>query len=161
MIATQSPPGQTKRALEQEGYQVITATAGRPALQKALEDPPQLVMIDTSLPDMGWNELSRGLRAEKATEKVPIIILSSGATLNDLMIGGESYADDFLVKPFSSLELQQKVLPLLNDKARQGRVVISTGNGELTSRWEAAFPLAHSRLLRGARALASRSWFSK
>ena len=139
-----------KVILEQEGYEVVTATAGRPALQKALENPPQLVMIDTSLPDIGWNELSRAFRAEKATEKVPIIVLSSSVGLDNLMIGGESYADDFLIKPFSSLELQQKILPLLNDKTRQGRVVISTGNAELDLKMGGGIPLGSLTLIEGS-----------
>ena len=140
----------SKSTLEQEAYEVVTATTGRQALEKALEDPPQLVMIDTGLPDMGWNELSRSLRAEKATEKVPVVILSSAADINDLLIGGESYADEFLVKPFSNLELQQKILPLLNEKARQGRVVISTGNGELDLKMGGGIPIGSLTLIEGS-----------
>jgi flagellar protein FlaH len=139
-----------KSMLEQEGYEVTTVTTGHLALKKAAEDLPDLLLIDTGLPDMGWNELCRSLRAEKATEKVPIIVLSSSATLNDLTIGGESYADDFMVKPFGSLELQQKVLPLLNDKSRQGRVVISTGNGELDLKMGGGIPLGSLTLIEGS-----------
>jgi flagellar protein FlaH len=140
----------TKRILEQEGYEVEEATTGRQALRLATEDPPQLILIDANLPDIGWNELSRSLRAGPATERLPIVILSSQDGLNDMMIGGEAYADEFLVKPFTNLELQQAILPLLNDRSRQGKVVVSTGNNELDGKMGGGIPLGSLVLIEGS-----------
>lgn len=97
--------GSLKRGLEQEGYAVDAALdgeAGWKKLMAGLEDYNLLIM-DLTLPKIDGLDLCRNIRKEGIT--LPIIMLTARDTVEDKIIGLDSGADDYLVKPFSFEEL--------------------------------------------------------
>jgi signal transduction histidine kinase len=88
---------------------VATATDGRDALDQARRAPPDLVVSDVMMPVMDGFELVRALRADDRTRSIPIILLSARAGDDATVVGLESGADDYLVKPFSARELIARV----------------------------------------------------
>lgn len=106
-------------ALEDEGYQVVTATDGRAALTllqtdgttTAAEFPFDLIILDLMLPQVNGLDLCRLLRYQG--NPVPILILSAKASETDRVLGLEVGADDYLTKPFSMRELIARTRALL------------------------------------------------
>lgn len=92
--------------LEQEGYQVQTATDGRAALQVARSFQPDLVILDIMLPEIDGLEVLRQLRG---SSDVYVIMLTAKADEADKVIGLGMGADDYVTKPFSPRELLARV----------------------------------------------------
>lgn len=99
--------------LERSGYTVLQARDGEEALRLALERRPDLAVVDVMMPKMDGLELVRRLRAEEATSRTPVIMLTARAQDTDLQAGFEAGADDYLRKPFSPMELQARVQAML------------------------------------------------
>ena len=98
------------RYLEREGYLVETVADGAEGLARALDDPPDLVVLDLMLPSMGGLEVCRRLRAEAP---VPVIMLTARGEEADRIAGLELGADDYVAKPFSPRELTARVKAVL------------------------------------------------
>jgi DNA-binding response OmpR family regulator len=98
------------RYLERDGYRVETVADGRVALDRALAEPPDLVVLDLMLPGMDGLEVCRRLRA---LAPVPIVILTARGQESDRIIGLELGADDYVAKPFSTKELVARVRAVL------------------------------------------------
>jgi DNA-binding response OmpR family regulator len=98
------------RYLEHDGYAVETVADGRTALDRALAEPPDLVVLDLMLPGIDGLEVCRRLRA---LAPVPIIILTARGQESDRIIGLELGADDYVAKPFSTKELVARVRAVL------------------------------------------------
>ena len=95
--------------LERESFRVRLALTGEDALDLTLNGPPDLVLLDLNLPGMNGFEICRRLRAEAATAKVPILILTARADETDKVLGLNMGADDYITKPFSMRELVARV----------------------------------------------------
>jgi len=98
------------RYLSREGYEVEIASDGVTGLERALEDPPELVVLDLMLPNLGGLEVCRRIRA---TAPVPVIILTALGEETDRIVGLELGADDYVAKPFSPRELTARVKAVL------------------------------------------------
>ena len=99
-----------KRALANIGFEVLAAYDGEKGLALALEQQPDLVILDIMLPVMdGW-AVCKGLRARSS---VPILMLTALGEEVDRILGLELGADDYLTKPFSTRELIARVKALL------------------------------------------------
>jgi DNA-binding response OmpR family regulator len=96
---------------EFEGYQVITAGDGIEGLQKALDESPDLVVLDVMMPRMSGLEVCKQLRAKRAS--LPIIMLTARGQEVDKVVGLELGADDYVTKPFSIRELLARVKAIL------------------------------------------------
>ena len=106
----------TVYALEQEGYQVLTAANGVEGLKMAQEEDPDLVVLDVLLPGMDGFELCHRLRNADATAKLPILMLSVKAKTSDRSTGLKVGADEFLGKPIGPDELVAGVGRVLEHK---------------------------------------------
>ena len=95
--------------LEREGFRVRSATSGEEALKLILDRPPNLILLDLNLPHMNGFELCRRLRAEAATSRIPILMLTARAAEADKVLGLNMGADDYVTKPFSMRELAARV----------------------------------------------------
>lgn len=95
--------------LERDGYEVVGATDGARALEQAFERPPDLVLIDVSMPKLDGYEVAQRLRSHNATETIPIILLTARAQDSDVARGVEAGADDYVKKPFSTTDLRSRV----------------------------------------------------
>jgi len=99
--------------LERSGYTVLQASDGEEALALALENRPDLAVLDVQMPKMDGFELTRRLRAEPATSRIPIIVLTARVQDADVQEGFDAGADDYLRKPFSPQELRARVQAIL------------------------------------------------
>jgi DNA-binding response OmpR family regulator len=98
------------RYLEREGYAVEAVGDGRTGLDRVLEAPPDLVVLDLMLPGLDGLEVCRQLRA---LAPVPVIMLTAKGEESDRIIGLELGADDYVSKPFSPKELTARVKAVL------------------------------------------------
>ncbi|MGB5985511.1 MAG: response regulator transcription factor [Desulfobacterales bacterium] len=92
--------------LKLDGYGVLTASNGRLALEQFQRNPVDLVVLDLMLPDMDGIQVCRAIRQHS---HVPIIMLTAKDGVSDKVLGLESGADDYLVKPFDYLELAARI----------------------------------------------------
>ncbi|MCU4184970.1 response regulator transcription factor [Acidiferrimicrobium sp. IK] len=102
------------RYLEREGYRVEVVADGAVGLQRALAEPPDLVVLDVMLPSMDGLEVCRRLRQ---VHQVPVILLTARGGENDRVAGLELGADDYVAKPFSPRELTARVKAVLRRSA--------------------------------------------
>lgn len=99
--------------LERAGYTVLQAHDGEEALELARSARPDLAVLDVMMPKLDGFELTRRLRADEATKRMPIILLTARAQESDVQEGFEAGADDYIRKPFSSQELRSRVQAIL------------------------------------------------
>lgn len=97
--------------LKQEGFSVDTAKTGTDGLFQATESPPDLVVVDRMLPGLDGVSVIKALRA--AGVKIPVLFLTAMGAVEDRVAGLEAGGDDYLVKPFSFMELRARVTTLL------------------------------------------------
>ncbi len=95
-----------KDNLELDGYEVFTAALGKEALCILKKEAINLIILDLMLPDMNGIQICRTTRA---SSHVPIIMLTAKDSVSDKVLGLESGADDYIVKPFDYLELAARV----------------------------------------------------
>jgi DNA-binding response OmpR family regulator len=96
---------------EFEGYEVITARDGVEGLQLALEESPDLVVLDVMMPRMSGLDVCKQLKVKKPA--LPIIMLTARGQEVDKVVGLELGADDYVTKPFSIRELLARVKAVL------------------------------------------------
>lgn len=92
-----------------ERFDVTIAENGRIALEKAIADPPDLVLTDVMMPVMDGFQLLNELRNNPKTQLLPVIMLSARAGEESRVEGLQAGADDYLVKPFTARELMARV----------------------------------------------------
>ncbi len=97
--------------LREAGYRVDAVADGALALQRALADPYDVVVLDLMLPGMGGIEVCRRLR--EAGRTVPVLMLTARGSETDRVLGLETGADDYVPKPFSVREVLARVAALL------------------------------------------------
>jgi two-component system alkaline phosphatase synthesis response regulator PhoP/two-component system response regulator VicR len=91
--------------LERQGYEVITASDGKEALQKVEDERPDLVVLDVMMPYMDGFEVLQNLRRNPSTREIPVIMLTAKAQDADVFQGWQSGVDCYLTKPFNPMEL--------------------------------------------------------
>jgi two-component system response regulator VicR len=134
-----------KFSLEKENYQVVTAHDGEEAVDKAIAEQPDLILLDVMLPKKDGFAVCREVRS---FSNVPIIMLTARDSEIDKVLGLEIGADDYVTKPFSNRELMARVKANLRRqqqpeaKAEQkpkwtvGDLVIDTATYEVKKRGE-------------------------
>ncbi|RLC96528.1 MAG: DNA-binding response regulator [Chloroflexi bacterium] len=119
--------------LAREGYNVLTAAEGDQALQTALRERPDLVILDIMLPRIDGLEVCRILRQEMT---VPILMLTAKSEEIDKVVGLEIGADDYMTKPFGMKELLARVRAMLR-RAGMLNQRVATDREEATIRVKA------------------------
>lgn len=99
--------------LERAGFRVVAAADGITALRLARSERPSLVLLDLMMPGMDGLDVTRTLRQDPSTTKLPIIMLTAKVEEIDRLIGLELGADDYIVKPFSPREVVARVKAVL------------------------------------------------
>ncbi|HSG57245.1 phosphate regulon transcriptional regulator PhoB [Seohaeicola saemankumensis] len=95
--------------LEAEGFRVSRAENGEEALLLVAEEMPDLIVLDWMLPNVSGIEVCRQLKMRADTRKVPVIMLSARSEEVDKVRGLETGADDYVIKPYSVVELMARV----------------------------------------------------
>ncbi len=95
--------------LSSEGYRVMLARDGEEALMLVEEGLPDLIVLDWMMPNVSGLEVCRQLKTRPETRRVPIIMLSARSEEVDRVRGLETGADDYMIKPYSVVELMARV----------------------------------------------------
>jgi len=146
--------------LTRQGYEVVTATDGYEALKSIRSRAPSLVITDVTMPNMNGFELTRRLRADHRTARIPVLMLSARKQADDVLTGYAEGADEYVAKPVEMAVLGAKIDVLLkrmkamagDTVKRRGRVVLfghgKGGAGTTTLAVNAAASLAETKLYR-------------
>lgn len=113
--------------LKRERYQVESVADGEEAMQRLLQGGTQLVVLDWMLPGMSGLEITRALRQNPSTLKLPILMVTARMEPADIVLGLESGADDYVTKPFEIPVLLARVRALLR---RATEAPLSRASGE-------------------------------
>jgi CheY-like chemotaxis protein len=100
-------------ALEAAGFQALVVYEARAALERAVEDEVEAVVLDFVMPQMNGLEVLRSLRADPRTRDLPVLMLSARGESEDRVKGLREGADDYLAKPFDGVELALRIGRLL------------------------------------------------
>jgi two-component system phosphate regulon response regulator PhoB len=95
--------------LKSEGFDVVTAADGDEAMMLVEEEMPDIIVLDWMLPGISGIEICRRLKSKTETRAIPVLMLSARAEEVDRVRGLETGADDYVVKPYSVLELMARV----------------------------------------------------
>ena len=98
-----------KYNLEAEGFDVVMAENGDEALLLVVEEDPDLIVLDWMLPNVSGIEICRRIKADPATRPIPIVMLSARGDEVDRVRGLQTGADDYVVKPYSVVELMARL----------------------------------------------------
>jgi DNA-binding response OmpR family regulator len=114
--------------LEREGYAVLVTHDGRAALDEIRARQPDLVILDVMMPLMDGLDVCRVVRHES---DVPIIMLTARSTEDDLLLGLDLGADDYITKPYSPRELAARVRTVLRRRTPPQDEVLRIGQLEV------------------------------
>ena len=95
--------------LENEGYEVITAYEGKSGINKAINEHPDLILLDIMMPEVSGIEVCKTLVANNATADIPIILVTAKSDAEDTREGLEAGAFDYIKKPFNQIELLARI----------------------------------------------------
>jgi two-component system phosphate regulon response regulator PhoB len=127
--------------LEKEGFQVSGARDGESGLAQAIQEMPDVVLVDLMLPGIDGLEVCRRLKSNTRTAAIPLIMLTAKSSESDRVVGLELGADDYVVKPFSPRELVARIRALLRrtnvqeeppTRIRRGDLVIDLDRREVS-----------------------------
>ena len=118
-----------KDCLEAEDYRVLTAANGEDGLKRALEEKPDLILLDIMMPRLDGYAVCAELR--RLSNPVPILILTAKGHIDDRVAGLDAGADDYLVKPFSTDELLARVRAMLRRIRREHQAPDTLTLGEV------------------------------
>lgn len=93
----------------QGGHQVSVASGGKEGLGKAASERPDLILLDVMMPEMDGHETCRRLKADPATQAIPVIFLSARAQQAEIQKGKDLGAIGYLVKPFDPMSLSSQL----------------------------------------------------
>ncbi len=116
LIADDEPRLRRYLAEAMEGFIVLEARDGQEAWELARQYLPELIILDYMMPEMDGLELSRRLRANKPTSRIPILLVTANAENAPRLEALEAGVNDFVTKPFSTVELNARVKNLIKQK---------------------------------------------
>ena len=102
----------------QDNYEIIEAADGKIGYELALQHIPDLIVSDVMMPERNGIELCHMLKNEMLTQHIPIIILSAKSTIEDMLEGLETGADDYIAKPFNEQILLAKIRTFLANRQK-------------------------------------------
>lgn len=106
-------------SLEIEGFRVIEASEARDAYPKINREKPDLIVLDLMMPNLSGWELCKILKENPMTANIPIVILSAKAQTSDINYGKELGVAAYVTKPFSPVELAEKIKKYCGLEARK------------------------------------------
>jgi CheY-like chemotaxis protein len=108
--------------LERDGYDVVAAKDGLSALEAAAERVPHLVLLDLMMPGLDGYQVTHRLRAEPATQHIPIVIVTAAAEESQASQALEAGADAYMKKPFSPRDLLSTTASLILERRPRSRL---------------------------------------
>lgn len=102
-------PELVKLSLSHEPYDFIVANSGMEAVDKSLEEHPDLILLDIMMPDMDGYEVVEHLKQDKDASDIPVIMVSAKTAVEDKVKGMELGIDDYISKPFDKREMNARI----------------------------------------------------
>jgi two-component system cell cycle response regulator len=121
--------------LRPEGLQVTSEFDGRCGIERAVQDTPDLILLDVGLPDVDGFEVCRQLKEHPATRDIPIIFLTGTTSTDSKVRGLDLGAVDYVTKPFDQVELRARVRAALRTKRLQDILEQQSFLDGLTGLW--------------------------
>ena len=104
------------------GFEVVLASNGVEAVERALAEVPDLILMDVRMPKMTGYEACRALKANPAMRNIPIVFLSAKGQESEIQQGVEAGAEEYILKPFAPDDLTKRIKGVLDRVAqRQGK----------------------------------------
>jgi len=125
--------------LRQRGYEVSSFPRGRLALDAAIQDPPDLILLDINMPELNGYEVCERLKCDPRVAGIPVIFLSALNATEDKVKGFRSGGVDYVSKPFQFEEVQARVethLKLRRAQQAEHDLLEKTLNGAVSGLWE-------------------------
>ncbi len=107
-------------ALKRAGFEAVSSPDASAAQSAIMEKVPDLILLDWMLPGLSGVEYARRLRRDELTRDIPVIMLTARGEESDRVLGLESGADDYVVKPFSTRELIARIKAVLRRSSAMG-----------------------------------------
>ncbi len=112
-----------KQVLGFAGHKIITAMRGEDAILRAVQDKPDVIVLDVDMPEMNGFEVCRILKDKEETESIPIVFITAYHTselsvVKGLVLGGH----DFVIKPFKDFELVARVGVMVKIREKEKRI---------------------------------------
>jgi CheY-like chemotaxis protein len=104
-----------RASLEDDGYELVEASDGDEAFERARAVEPDVILLDMMMPGRSGLEVLRDLRADARLSKTPVVMLTARAQASDAAAASQAGADHFLPKPFSPNLLAELVRTILDD----------------------------------------------
>lgn len=101
------------------GYDVISAPDGKACLKKAVEENPDLIILDILMPEINGLEVCRCLKKSDRTKDIPVIMLTAKGSDTDKVVGRVIGADYYIAKPFNPEDLLSKMKTALAEKNKR------------------------------------------
>jgi len=128
--------------LEQEGFEVIKAYDGHMGIKKAIEEKPDLILLDIMMPGISGYDVCRTLTSREDTKQIPIILLTALTEAENLKEGLQAGAFDYIKKPFNKTELIARIKSALRfsetnkflieiEKIKTFAATVTTANHEI------------------------------
>jgi len=118
--------------LKKEGFKVIDARDGEDALDLAVREYPDLILLDLMLPGIDGLDVCKTLKKESKTSSIPIIMLTAKSQESDKVVGLELGADDYITKPFSPRELIARIKAVLRRATEKEKLPEVFQSGDLS-----------------------------
>ena len=110
--------GLIKTLAEMNGYVFIEAEDGKKGLERAKKDAPDIILLDVNMPKMNGFDVLQNLKKDHKTLNIPVIMLTTRDTQEDMAEGMELYADKYIPKPFDSNHLFAEIKKTLETQGR-------------------------------------------
>jgi two-component system alkaline phosphatase synthesis response regulator PhoP len=107
--------------LEMNGYSVVTASNGKEGLETALNEKPDIILLDIIMPIMDGHEMLGHLRKSDDCKNISVIMLTARSRNQDIARANACGIDDYIVKPFDLSELLEKIETILESKRALSR----------------------------------------
>ena len=103
-----------KMFLETKGYTVCTAFDGLDAIEQARQEKPDAILLDVMMPLIDGFEVCKKLKADPATARIPVVMLSAASHSESVQKGLNAGAVEYMIKPFEPEQLEQLLASLVN-----------------------------------------------
>lgn len=109
-------------AVEDEGYEVVTAYGGHEALQLAATTVPDVLLLDVMMPELGGLDVLRILKGDSSLRRIPVILVTAKGDDEDVIAGLDAGAHDYVTKPFKKQVLAARVRSAIRGKQDHDRL---------------------------------------
>ena len=122
ILVVDDEPGEVmvvSKFLKHNGYDVITASDGLECIAKAENESPDLILLDTIMPNMDGQTALVKLRASKKTESIPVIMVTALSDEQNIVSAQKGGVVEYIIKPFDYTMLLEKVAQVLKSKHKR------------------------------------------